>query len=251
MANYGGGSVASIPIGEDGALGPVATFIQHAGSSVDPGRQKEPHGHSINFDPAGRFAVAADLGLDRVFVYRFDPAQSTLAPNDPRLRRRRARLGPASLRVFAPDGKHGYVINEIKSTITAFDYDAAAGTLRAIQTVSTLPEGYAGRSYTAEVQVHPSGRFVYGSNRGHDSIAVFAVDPATGRLTPVAQTPTGGKTPRNFGIDPTGRNLLAANQETGNVVVFAIDPDRGTLTPTGSVADVAKAVCVKFVPRAD
>jgi 6-phosphogluconolactonase len=248
VANYGSGSVACLPIGGDGRLGPASSFIQHEGSGAVPGRQAGPHGHSINLDAANRFAIAADLGLDKLLVYKFDAAQGTLTPNDPPFAKVAPGAGPRHF-AFHPDGRHAYVINEITLTVTAFDYDPDRGTLSEIQTISTLPEGVKDKNLsTAEVQVHPSGRFLYGSNRGHHSIAIFAIDPATGRLRAVGHQSTQGRTPRNFGIDPTGTFLIAANQDSGTLVVFKIDPQTGALAPTGHTAEVPKPVCVKFVP---
>lgn len=245
VANYGGGSVACLPIGEDGRLGDATSFIQHQGSSVNPQRQKGPHAHSINLDPANRFAFAPDLGLDWIKIYAFDAARNSLTPHDPS-----AGVTPGSGPRhfdFHPNGRVAYVINELASTITAFGYDADRGTLQTIQTVSALPDSFEGKSFTADVHVHPSGKYVYGSNRGHDSIAIFAVDSATGKLTPIGHESTEGKTPRNFGIDPTGAYLLAANQDTDNIVVFRIDPATGKLSPTGQSIRVPMPVCVKFL----
>jgi 6-phosphogluconolactonase len=251
VANYGSGSVACLPIAPDGRLGPASSFVQHEGSSVNPQRQKEPHAHSINLDAANHFAVAADLGLDKLLVYRFDSQDGTLTPNDPPFTKVAPGSGPRHF-AFHPDGRHAYVINEIALTVTAFDYDPERGTLGEIQTISTLPEGFKGKGLsTAEVQVHPSGRFLYGSNRGAHTIAIFAIDTTSGRLRAVGHQSTEGRTPRNFGIDPTGRHLLAANQDSGNVVVFRIDPQSGQLQPTGQVVEVPRAVCVKFVPMGD
>ncbi|MBI4325746.1 MAG: lactonase family protein [Chloroflexi bacterium] len=250
VANYGGGSVAALPVREDGRLGEASAFIQHQGSSVNQQRQAGPHGHHITTDPANRFALACDLGLDKVLVYRFDPAQGSLLPNDPPATALKPGAGPRHL-AFHPTGHFAYVINEMACTLTAFRYDAQRGELQELQTVSTLPEGESVKpNYsTAEVEVHPSGKFVYGSNRGHDSIVVFAIDAKTGRLTQVEHQSTRGKTPRNFGIDPTGTFLLAANQGTDNIVVFRIDPETGRLSPTGQVVEgVGAPVCVKFVP---
>jgi len=250
VANYGGGSVASYPLGEDGRIGPAATFIQHKGTGAESSRPPTPHAHSIHADRGGRFVVAADLGLDSLLVYRLDPATAGLTPNEPPSARLDPGSGPRHF-AFHPDGKHAYVINERSSTVTALDYDAGAGTLAARQTISTLPEGFAGRNSTAEIQVHPSGKFLYGSNRGHDSIAIFAIEPGTGRLASLGQAPSGGKTPRNFGIDPSGRFLIAANQATDNLVVFRIDGQSGRLMPTGQVVAVPSPVCVKFVPKGE
>lgn len=247
VANYGGGSVESLPIEKDGRLGRPGTFIQHTGSSVNPARQKGPHAHSINVDPANRFAFAADLGLDKILIYKLNPDKATLTPNDPAFARVKPGSGPRHF-AFHPGGKFAYVINEIASTVTAFAYDAGEGKLTNLQTISTLPKGFPGkRNSTAEVQVHPSGRFLYGSNRGHNSIAIFRINQKTGKLKPIGHESTQGKTPRNFGIDPTGRFLLAANQQTNNIVVFRIDAKTGRLKPTGHSLEVPIPVCVKFL----
>jgi 6-phosphogluconolactonase len=248
VANYGGGSVAALPIQGDGRLGPATAAIQHEGSGINPRRQEAPHAHSINLDRANRYAFAADLGLDRILVYRFDPARGTLAPHEPPSIAIAPGSGPRHFALH-PGGRFAYVINEITLTVTAMEYDAGKGVLKEIQTVSTLPEGAAKNGSTAELQVHPSGKFLYGSNRGHDSIAIFAIDAATGRLTPAGHQPTGGKTPRNFGIDPTGSYLLAANQDSDTITVFRIDPQTGRLTPTGQTLEAPRPVCVKFMPR--
>lgn len=248
VANYSGGSVAVLPIEPDGTLKPASSFVQHTGSSVNPQRQKEPHAHSVNLDPANRFAYVADLGLDKVLIYRFDAGNGSLVAADPPSAVVKAGAGPRHF-AFHPAGRYAYVINEMDCTITAFIADQAKGALTTLQTISTLPEGesvIAGYS-TAEVQVHPSGKFVYGSNRGHNSIVVFAVDEPSGRLTYVEHEPTQGNTPRNFGIDPSGRYLLAANQRSDSVVVFRIDQQTGGLTPTGHKVDVGAPVCVRFV----
>jgi 6-phosphogluconolactonase len=246
VANYGGGSVSVLPIQSDGRLGPATGFVQHEGSSVNPRRQERPHAHSMNLDAANRFAFAADLGLDKVLVYRFDANRGTIVPNDPPAATVAPGSGPRHF-AFHPRGRNAYVINEMTSTVTAFRYDAGRGRLTELHTISTLPQGFTGNNSTAEVQVHPSGRFLYGSNRGHDSIAIFSIDSDTGRLTQVGHQPTGGRTPRNFGIDPTGVYLLAANQESSTVTVFRIDPRTGRLTPTGQTVNVPVPVCVKMM----
>ena len=248
VANYGGGSVSALPIQEDGRLKKASAFIQHRGSSVDPRRQGEPHAHSINIDGDNRFAVVADLGLDKVLVYKFDPAKGTLTPNTPPSAAVKPGAGPRHF-AFHPNGRNAYVINEIGNTVTTFRYDGEKGILDPIQSISTLPADFEGTSHTAEVQVHPSGKFVYGSNRGHDSIAVYSVNPETGKLTLVEIEPTGGETPRNFGLDPTGQYLLAANQSTGDVFVFSIDQKTGELKATGAKVDVPAPVCLKFMPK--
>jgi 6-phosphogluconolactonase len=248
VANYGGGSVAVVPIGKDGRLKSPSAFVQHTGSSVNPQRQKEPHAHSINLDPANRFAYVADLGLDKILVYRFDAGKGLLTLNDPSSASLKPGAGPRHL-ALDQAGKFAYVINELNCTITVFSNDTTKGELREVQTISTLPPGQAMQSsYSgAEVQVHPSGKFLYASNRGHDSIAVFTIEPGTGRLTYVENEPTQGSTPRGFGIDPDGGYLLAGNQKSDSVVVFRIDPQSGKLAPTGNKIEVGAPVCVKFV----
>jgi 6-phosphogluconolactonase len=250
VANYGGGSAAVLPIGADGRLEPPSAIIKHTGSSVNPERQKQPHAHSINLDSDNRFAYVADLGLDKIMIYRFGAEQGSLTANDPPFAAVDPGAGPRHFAIH-PNGRFGYVINELHCTITAFTRDATRGGLTALQTISTLPPGQAvERGYsTAEVQVHPSGRFLYGSNRGHNSIVVFAIDQESGKLTYLETQPTGGRIPRNFGIDPSGTYLLAANQQSDSVVVFRIDPETGRLSPTGKVLEVGAPVCVKFVPR--
>jgi len=247
VANYGG-SVASFPLDSDGRLGAASSIIQHQGHSVNPGRQEGPHPHSIDVDPGNRFAVAADLGLDKVLVYRLDPATARLAANDPPSVSVPPGSGPRHF-AFHPSGKFGYVINEMSCTVTVFDYDASAGRLRPIETISTLPQGEPLKSNysAAEVQVHPSGKFVYGSNRGHNSITLFAVDGARGTLRWVDNTFTRGKTPYGFGIDPTGTYLLAGNQGSDSVVTFRIDQQTGRLSAVGEPLAIGSPVCVQFV----
>lgn len=246
VANYSSGSVAAFPIGDDGRLGEASAFIQHTGHGTNPERQEGPHAHSINLSPDNRFAVAADLGLDELIVYRFDATKGSLAAHDPPFAKVNSGAGPRHFD-FHPRAKFAYAINEMGSTITAFAYDAAAGALKELQTVSTLPKDYSGSNDDADIHVNPSGKFLYGSNRGHDSIAVFAIDPDKGTLTLVEHASTQGKTPRNFGIDPSGNYLFAANQDSDNIVVFRIDSKTGRLTPTGQTIEVPSPVCVKFV----
>jgi 6-phosphogluconolactonase len=248
VANYGGGSVAVLPIGGDGTLRPATAFVQHTGSSVNPSRQKEPHAHSVIVDASDRFAYVADLGLDKVLIYRLDAAAGTLTVNDPAHVMLPAGAGPRHFALH-PKGRFAYVINELLNTVTAFTRDVERGGLTAMQTVATLPAGQAAlpNYSTAEVLVHPSGKFLYGSNRGHDSIAAFAIDQQTGRLTFIETQSTQGSTPRGFGIDPTGAFLVAGNQRSDSVVVFRIDQETGRLTPTGSKIDVGAPVSFKFV----
>lgn len=246
VANYGTGSVASLPLKEDGSLGEASAFIQHTGSSANPERQAGPHAHSVNLSADNRFVIVTDLGLDEALVYRFDAAKGSLTPNDPPYAKVDPGSGPRHF-AFHPTGKYAYVNNEINSTVTAFRYDRSRGTLQQLQTVSSLPKDFSGRNSTAELAVDRQGKFLYGSNRGHNSIAVFAIDTHNGTLTPVEQTSTQGKTPRNFAIDPTGSYLFAANQGSGNIVLFRIDQKTGRLTPVGQTVEVGSPVCVVFV----
>jgi 6-phosphogluconolactonase len=246
VANYGGGSIASFPVKAGGALGDAATFIQHQGSSTNPQRQEGPHAHCIGVAPNNGNVLATDLGLDKILIYKLNATSGTLTPNDPPFATISAGSGPRHF-AFTPNGRYCYVINEMSSTLTSFAYSAQTASLKELQTVSTHPGDPDPRNSTAEIEVHPSGRFVYGSNRGHDSIAVFAVNEQTGKLTLVEHQPTGGKVPRSFGIDPTGEFLLAANQNSDNVVVFRIDGASGRLTRTSHEVQVGAPVCVKFV----
>ena len=247
VANYGAGSTASFQVNADGTLSEAVSVIQHEGSSVNERRQQGPHAHSVNFSLDDRFVITADLGTDELFVYKADPATGKIEPNDPPSAKVKAGGGPRHF-TFHPSGKFCYAINEMGNTITAFTWDAAMGAMEEIQMISTLPEGYTETSHTAEVRAHPSGKFLYGSNRGYDSIAVFSIDEASGKLTAVEQVSTQGETPRNFDLDPSGKYLFAENQRTNNVVTFAIDQETGRLTPTGQVLNVPMPVCLRWVP---
>ena len=247
IANYGVGSVAAFPILADGRLGKATAFIPHSGHSVDPKRQEAPHAHSIYPSPDNRFVLSADLGTDQVYVYRLDLNKGTLAANDPPSAAVPPGTGPRHL-AFAANGKFAYAIEEMGSSLTTFSYDAARGVLHSLETISTVPKDYKGYNDCAEVMMHPSGKFLYGSNRGHDSITVFALDPMKGTPTPVQYVPTEGKTPRGFGIDPTGSFLIAGNQDSDTVVVFRVDKNTGRLTPTGHKLDIGAPVCVIFEP---
>jgi 6-phosphogluconolactonase len=248
VANYWAGSLEVLPIEADGKLGSPTSLIQHKGSSVNKARQEGPHAHSVDLDPTGRFAVAADLGLDKLMIYRLDPRAGTLTPNVPPSADLAPGSGPRHL-AFHPDGRHAYVINELASTVTVFDLDPSRGSFSELQTISTRkPDATRAGNSTAEILVHPSGRFVYGSNRGDDSLAIFAVDPTSGKLTTVGFQPTGGKNPRSFGIDPTGQFLIAANVDSDTAVVFRVDPQSGLLKQVGEPLAVPSPVCVKFVP---
>ncbi len=246
-ANYGGGSFESLPVLKDGSLGKPATFIQDFDSEATAKSKRTPHGHCATIDAANRIALVCDLGLDRIYSYKLDLAKGALIPNDIPWVTVKPGSGPRHL-TFDPKGHFAYVINELGNTIIAFSYDAAKGTLHELQTVSTLPDGFKGNSSTAEIQVHPSGKFLYGSNRGHDSIAVYAIDEKNGTLTFVEHQSTQGKAPRHFTIDPTGRWLLAANMNTDNIVTYSIDQQTGRLTPTGQNIHNGTPVCITFLP---
>lgn len=243
-ANYGEGYVAAIPIQADGSLG-MPQIIPHTGKSVHPTRQDKPHAHSVTLSPDNRHVIVCDLGVDKIFTYSLAAARATLTPANPPFVAATPGAGPRHFK-FGSNGRHAYAINELNSTIAVYDYTAANGALTPRQTVSTLPENFAGNNSTAEVRVHPNGRFVYGSNRGHDSIAVFAVNPADGSLKPIEQAPSGGKIPRNFALSPNGKWLVCAHQESGNLTVFRVNAETGRLTPTTHSAAVPMAVCVLF-----
>lgn len=247
VANYGGGSIAVLPVDRDGKLAEASDFVQDLGKGTDPGRQEGPHAHCVVLDPAARFLFACDLGLDKVFGYRFDAGKGSLKPTEPPFTLIQPASGPRHVS-FTPDSRHAYVLNEMSSTLAAFDYDAKSGTMKEIQTVTTMPPDFKGNNSTAEVVVHKSGKFVYASNRGANCLAVFAIDRASGKVKLVEHVPTQGKIPRNFAIDPTGNFLLAANQDSDNVVVFNIDQATGRLKSTGQVLEVPKPVCVSFLP---
>jgi 6-phosphogluconolactonase len=245
VPNYGSGSVVVIRVQKDGRLGKSTSFHQRVGSGVNPERQEGPHAHWINVSPDNHYALSSDLGVDKVFVYRFDEKKGALELNTPPYAEVSAGSGPRHI-AFSPNGRFVYLINELKSTITAFSYRAERGALSKLQTISTLPRGYKGHSDCAEIAVSPSGKFVYGSNRGHDSIAVFAVNPRKGTLTAVERVSTQGKTPRHFAIDPTGSYLIVGNQDSNSLVVFRVDRKTGRLTPTGHAHHVTSPACVRF-----
>jgi 6-phosphogluconolactonase len=249
VANYSGGTVAVLPIAADGRLAEPTCVIQHQGKSVNPKRQEAPHPHSVNLDASGRFAIVADLGLDRVYVYRYDAERGELKANDPPFASVAPGAGPRHF-AFHPSGKFAYVINELANTVTAFRWDGSQGTLQEIETVSTLPKDFQGTSYTAEVLVHPSGEWLFGSNRGHDSISVFRIDTQTGKLTGVGQFRDGIRWPRNFNIDPSGRFVLVASEHGDNIVIFELNPKTGELKRTAVEENVPTPVCLKFVPVA-
>jgi 6-phosphogluconolactonase len=248
IANYGSGSVVSYQIRQDGSLSDPISFIQHEGSSVHPKRQAGPHAHSINASPDNRYAYACDLGLDEVLIYQIDPATGTLTPNNPPFAKVAPGGGPRHF-AFHPNGRFAFVNNEMTLTETAFAYDADTGALTEIETVSTLPEADRGQTgmSTAETVAHPNGKFLYVSNRSHDTIAVFACDPDTGKLTLIQNARCEGSIPRNFNLDPSGRWMIIAHQKTNDVAVFAVDPDTGKLSFSGTRIEVGAPVCVRFL----
>lgn len=247
-ANYRGGSCSVLPILPDGALAPPSSTQLHTGSSVHPKRQTQAYAHSINTSPDGRFAFVADLGIDKIMLYRFDPATGKLEPNDPPFTKTEPGGGPRHF-TFHPTGKFAYTNLELSNKVTAFIYDIKKGTLHETQTVSTLPEDYSHPNTTAEVITSPDGRFLYVSNRGHNSIAIFSIDAESGTLTLLGRESVRGQVPRNFNIDPTGTFLVAANQKSSNVVVFKIDRKTGLLKFTGSEIEVPNPICVRFAVK--
>ncbi len=245
VANYSSGTVSVYPVEEDGRLGEASQVIAHEGKSVNLKRQEGPHAHSATIDPTNRFVFVADLGLDRLMAYALDPERAALTPLPELTVSVAPGAGPRHF-AFHPTGPFAYLINELGNTIVAYSYDGGAGRLEELQTMSTLPEGFAGTSHCADIHVSPSGRFVYGSNRGHDSLAIYAVDQGTGLLSFVAHTPTGGGNPRGFCIHPSGRWIWVGNQDTDTIVTFAVDEASGTLTATGDVAEVSMPVCIRL-----
>lgn len=249
-ANYTGGSCLAIPLEADGGLSKNHSFHQHKGSSVDKGRQQGPHAHSINLDKANKFALCADLGLDKVLVYKFDAAKGMLTPHDAPAFDTPPGSGPRHF-AWHPSGRYAYVNGEMSMTVIACEYDDEKGTLKQLQVLSTLPKDANRKgASTAEVVVHPSGKFVYVSNRGHNSIAIFSVDQKNGMLKAVGHESRNIATPRNFAIEPTGQYMLVANQSGNSVISFGINQTTGELIPTGGSTSVGSPVCVRFMPLA-
>jgi 6-phosphogluconolactonase len=247
VANYGSGNVASFAIKADGSIGERTGFYQHSGSSVDPARQKGPHAHAVVLSPDNRFLFVPDLGTDQVKIYRVDARKGTFSPNDPASGQVKAGYGPRHF-AFGRGGKYAYALCEMGSSVAVFSYDSAKGSLTPVQTISNLPDDFKGEDNSAEIEVDRSGRFLYASNRGNDSITVFSIDPAKGTLTKVQVVPTQGKTPRNFALDPTGKYLIAANQDSSTMVVFSVDPKDGQLKPEGQPIDTPSPIAILFVP---
>ena len=240
VANYVTGTVASYRVLGNGQLGDAVSIIQHRGP-------KKPHPHSANFSPKNRFLIVPDVGTDKIHLYRADPTRAVLDPHQPEEISARPGSGPRHL-AFHPSGRYCYVIEETKNAVMAFKWDEQQGTLKEFERIPVLPDSFSGESYTAEIIAHPSGKFLYVSNRGHDSISVLSIDPHSGRLAVVDHTPTQGNYPRNFNLDPTGKWLIALNRESNTVVIFAIDPQTGILTPTGQVLDLLNPSCLRWVP---
>jgi 6-phosphogluconolactonase len=245
VASYYGGTV-SLPIRNDGSLGPPASEVRETGSGVNRERQESSHPHSVVLSPDNRFALIADLGLDKIFVYRFDQDTGSLMANSPAFVQAPPGSGPRHL-AFSPGARFAYVVNELNSTISTYSFDAQQGVLHLLQTISTLPPGFRSQNTGAEVQAGPSGRFIYVSNRGHDSIGVFEVNPQKGTLKAIQDVSCQGKTPRNFAFDPSGKFLLIANQDSDEIVVFKADAGTGRLTPTGTKVTVVAPVCIAFM----
>jgi 6-phosphogluconolactonase len=245
VANHENGSVAVFPIDASGHLSPRSDYRQHVGSGPGP-TQKGPHAHHVTFDPAGERVLVTEKGIDQIVIYRLDTSAGKLVPNDPPFGRIHAGAAPRHL-AFGASGAFAYVNGEADMTLAACSYDAATGALTELQAVSTLPAGAKDERWsTAELVVSPSGNHAYVSNRGHDSIATFGIDPNTGRLSPLGHTPTGGRTPRNFAVDPSGTRLYAANQDSDTIVHFDIDASTGQLSPNGDVTSVGAPVCILF-----
>jgi len=247
VANYKGGSFAVIALKPDGSLGEITANIKHTGRSVDTVRQTQPYVHSIKLDPTNHFALVADLGLDKLFVYRFNSETGSLEPNDPPFAAVAPGSGPRHI-AFHPNGKFVYLINEIACTIITYAWDSTTGKLIELQTSSTLPSDFKGKNTCAEIEVYPNGKFLYASNRGHESLAVFAIDSTNGKISLLEHIPTQGHWPRNFSFDPTNKWLIVTNHNSDNAMVFKVDDKSGHLTPVGSPVPTAYPFCIRFLP---
>ncbi len=246
VANYSSGDVASYSITEDGKLSEPVSYFKHEGSSVDPKRQKGPNAHSIVISPDNQYAFAADLGIDKVMIYRLDAETGTLTPNDPAFVKLPPGSGPRHS-TFHPDGKHLYVINEMGNTVSVFGYDSTTGALTEQQIISTLPEGYEEQTHTADLKITPDGKYLYGTNRGHDTIASYRIGD-DGKLTLIGFFPSLGKGPQNLAILPDGKHLLCANMPGNSVIVFEIDPETGSLTAVGDPIEIPMPACIMIKP---
>ena len=244
-ANYGGGNIVIYPVKKDGRLGEVSDVAQHTGKGADPKRQEGPHAHSVMLDAAGKYAFAPDLGLDKVMIYKVNDDKAKLKSHG--FAATKPAAGPRHFD-FHPTYNYAYVISELNSTVTAFSYDKSKGALTELQTLSALPADFTQTSYCADIHVHPSGKFLYGSNRGHNSIVIYSIDESTGKLTLVGHESTRGNWPRNFGIDPTGQFLLVGNQNSNTIAMFKIDEQTGKLTQHGDLLEIPAPVCLKFIP---
>jgi 6-phosphogluconolactonase len=247
IANFQGGSIAVFALQSDGSIGERTAFVQHTGTNVNPDLRIQAHAHSIRVDPGNRFVLVADLGLDKLFIYRLDSTTGALQPNAPPFASVATGSGPRHT-AFLPNGRDVYLINQMASTIIRFGWDKATGALTQFETVSTLPEGFKGQNDVAEILVHLGGKFIYATNRGYNTVAVFSVEGETGRLKLIQHISTQGKTPRNCEFDPTGRWLLVTNQDSNNAVVFSIDPNTGRLTQAGEPIKVLSPFCERFLP---
>lgn len=245
VANYGDGTFATLRLDEDGKPGEIVTLVKNTGSGPNKQRQNAAHTHGVYFDQANRLLFVPDLGIDKVVIHKFDSATSMLSPNDPTDMVSPPGGGPRHM-AFSPDEKHAYVINELTNTVSVAEFDAAKGVLTPIQEISTLPEDFSKPNTTSEIEVHPNGKFVYGSNRGHDSIVVYRRDPKTGRLTFVQHAPCGGKTPRHFKIDPSGKWLICGHQDSDTLAVLSLDPDTGKLGEPKNSVSAPKPICILF-----
>ena len=245
VANYSGGNVAVLPVRQDGSLGEAIDVKQNEGSSINADRQQGPHAHCIELHPTNGFAYVCDLGTDKIMIFRFDGRQGKLVPGKTPWVQARPGAGPRHL-AFHPSGKYAYVMNEMHVTVSAYAHSSTDGALTEMQTVPALPREPTVEDSGADIHVSPDGRFLYSSNRGHDSISAFKINQRNGSLTFIAHEPTGGKTPRNFAIDPTGSFLLVANQRSDNIVTFRRDRKTGRLSATGHSAEVPAPVCLKF-----
>jgi 6-phosphogluconolactonase len=248
VANFLGGSAAVFALRPDGRIGRRTAFIQHVGASVDPHDPRHAHAHSIRFDPSRHFVLLADLGLDKIFIYRLDQKTGALTPNDPPFTSVASGSGPRHI-AFDPRGRYVYAINQTANSVVHFGWDSNRGALTQLETVSTLPEDFKGENTGAEIIMHPSGKFLYATNRGSNSVAVFSVQKDTGRLILAQNISTQGKTPRNAELDPTGKWLLVSNQDSNNAVVFRIDQSTGQLTQNGEPVPVPAPFCERFLPR--
>jgi 6-phosphogluconolactonase len=246
VANYNNGSIAALPVSPDGILGEATGSIQHSGSGIDARRQSGPHAHSVNISADNRFLVVTDLGLDEVLVYRFNANTGSLSPNDPPFIKMAPGSGPRHF-TFSPDGKSAWVLNEMNATVTSLGYDRALGRFTLGQTVSALPGDFAGTKSGAEILVHPNGKFLYTSNRGHNSIAVFTLEGGGAASSSATWVSTRGKTPRSFAIDPSGATVVAANQDSNNLAVYRVDPRSGSLSPAGDIVEAPVPASVVFV----